>query len=85
MRGNQTRWRKRLTDAALGGLIVELVGHLGGAAEGLGLQRHRLLRLRVERRVLDQAVDEHPQVAAHLYKLIDSFRLIDRADSLGRV
>ena len=53
-------------DAHLRDLLHELVADFALGAELLHLQRERLLRLRVERRVLDETLDEEPQVVLHL-------------------
>jgi len=53
-------------DAALDGLLAELVRQLALGAEALRLQRHVLLGLRVEGGVLDQAVDKQPHVVLDL-------------------
>ena len=47
-------------------LLLELVRENTLGAETFGDKRHRLLGLRVEGGVHDEAVDEHPQVVLHL-------------------
>lgn len=47
-------------------LFDELVAEGTSGAEALLLQRHVLFGLRVERGVLDQAVDKQPHVVLHL-------------------
>jgi len=47
-------------------LLVEVVGQLALGAKGAGAEGHVLLGLRVEGWVLDQAVDEDPDVVLGL-------------------
>lgn len=50
-------------------LFDELLRERTGGAKGLDLEGHGLLGLRVKGRVLNEAVDKHPQVALDVERL----------------